>query len=579
MFGTKKRGFVLICLTFLFYIRICSFPVITEVMSNVKGSDSGAGSPGDRNEFIEIYNNSDSDILITHFSIGDGDAMDNICIWNDSLGTPADNVFYNDSILHPHRFAVILDPEYCSQEYASQPYFMPYVFGDSCLILTVGNTTLGNGLSTSDPVFLYDSNLIIIDTYGTPFDSTDTLPYNPGDGISMEKIYLDGTDGENNWQPSKSAAGCTPGNYNSVSENNLIDILCSWQIDQDSINLDFSVINKYNIDLCNSTITLQMSEFSSNERFAKGDSSILFYGDIIDSPFNISCKRILNLSDINIAKITLKNSNVSSSREFWIKENSDAIPPLEINEVMENGNISPDWIEIHNISQDSLFINDARIDINDNHYPLPDFTIKPNQYTVILYDTGAFYTKYSRNIDVLLLNSSMHINQNDTIKLSVGNTNIENFTTNRTLHFGSDTSIERIKDNIPSSNIDNWTNSRSSKGATPGTRNSVSDTALGTKNQTVIITPNPFKYGRDNIISMKLPDNSYLINTIHVYKTDGFMIADIKINNPYLKEILWKPRTNTGLYFSTGLYIVAFKYEDKNGKRHLVKVPLAIKNR
>jgi hypothetical protein len=54
----------------LLFLLIDSPIIITEVMSNVKGSESGAGSPGDRNEFVEIYNlSADTIDLYPHYFI------------------------------------------------------------------------------------------------------------------------------------------------------------------------------------------------------------------------------------------------------------------------------------------------------------------------------------------------------------------------------------------------------------------------------------------------------------------------------------------------------------------------------
>ncbi|NIA23679.1 MAG: hypothetical protein GWP03_05940 [Proteobacteria bacterium] len=579
MFGSGKRGLLLAFLFIFSVSNLYSSPVISEVMSNVKGSDTGAGSPGDRNEYVELYNGSDSNIVITHYFIGDGDAVDNIDVWNDSLGQPANNVLITDSILHPHQFAVILDPEYCEKEYANQSYFMPYGFGDSCLILTVGNTTIGDGLSTSDPIFLYDSNLVIVDTYGTPFDTLDNIPRDPGDGISMEKIYLNGTDGENNWQPSKSPLGCTPGKYNSVSENNLIKVDFSYQTLADTFVLKFDLINNFHIDLQNTDVWLNLLEFSGVGDMENIDSVILFSGNIEDSVFNLEYRKPLNEPAVHMAQLIIKNTQISSIHDFWINNNMNSIPPLEINEILEHNGILPDWIEIHNISDDTIKLNDSHIDIGTRTYELPDFSVNPGEYKVILHDTASFFLRYSRNIDLLISRSNLTISSGDTLRFRLRNCTMDELYINRDLHFGQDTSIERIKSSVPASNEDNWTFSRNEKGATPGEKNSVSDTSLIEEQDTMSVSPNPFDYKRDNAISFKFPANSYMIKFIHIYKTDGYKLADLKINNPYLKEILWKPKSNNGNDFSTGLYIAVFKYEDNNGKEHLIKTPLAVKNR
>ncbi|MEO0253494.1 MAG: lamin tail domain-containing protein, partial [candidate division WOR-3 bacterium] len=93
---------------------LISLPVISEVMSNVKGSDSQSpGTPGDRNEFIEIFNSSDEVIDLLNYKITDFDATDIIIPWtNDSILLYYPDVKINTTKIEPKSFAVILDPEY-----------------------------------------------------------------------------------------------------------------------------------------------------------------------------------------------------------------------------------------------------------------------------------------------------------------------------------------------------------------------------------------------------------------------------------------------------------------------------------
>jgi hypothetical protein len=203
----------LLLLFFAFGVREgMSQVLINEVMANVKGSESGAGAPGDRNEFVEVYNISPDTIDIDGWFLDDGDARDVLRVWTDSTINDPD-VIMNTTRIPPNVYAVILDPEY--PDTGDGNYWQPYDFPPSTIILTVGNTTLGNGLSTTDPVSLFDSDTLLTDTYGTPFDTTDSIPFNPGDGISMERIDPSLPDQESNWRPSTDPTGSTPGSENS----------------------------------------------------------------------------------------------------------------------------------------------------------------------------------------------------------------------------------------------------------------------------------------------------------------------------------------------------------------------------
>jgi len=187
--------------------------VISEVMANPKGRESGAGSPGDRNEYVELYNGDSVDIDVERWVLWDGDAYDLIEAWNDSAIADSD-VAIGTTIIGVGRYAVILDPEYT--DVGDTTYVQPYDFPPGAIVLTVGNTTIGDGLSGSNAVSLGTPDTTFLDTYGTPADTTDTIPFDAGDGISIERIDLRAPDREDNWAPCRDSMG-TPGGKNSVT--------------------------------------------------------------------------------------------------------------------------------------------------------------------------------------------------------------------------------------------------------------------------------------------------------------------------------------------------------------------------
>ncbi len=187
--------------------------VISEVMANPKGAESGAGSPGDRNEYVELYNRDTLEVDVNAWVLWDGDAYDLIEAWTDS-GIVDPDVITDTTVIGPGCYAVILDPEYTSLGDTS--YVQPYDFPPGTVVLTVRNTTLGDGLSSSDPISLGLPDTVFIDTYGTPSDTTDSIPFDAGDGVSIERIDLFAPDEEGNWAPCRDSMG-TPGRKNSVT--------------------------------------------------------------------------------------------------------------------------------------------------------------------------------------------------------------------------------------------------------------------------------------------------------------------------------------------------------------------------
>ncbi len=153
--------------------------VISEVMANPVDEDRG--------EFVEIYNLSTSSFDLAGTRLSDGDAIDTVV----ALGG-------GSTVVAAGAYAVIVDPEYAGG----------YDIPAGTTVATVANTTVGNGLSTSDPITLYDDDgITILATYAHPFD--------PGNGVSVERVDLGGADLATNWRasPCMQSAGrpnCAP---------------------------------------------------------------------------------------------------------------------------------------------------------------------------------------------------------------------------------------------------------------------------------------------------------------------------------------------------------------------------------
>jgi hypothetical protein len=188
--------------------------VINEVMANPAGG-AGALQPEDRNEFVELHNPGAVAVDLWNWTIDDGDSRDVLVPWQDPsvLDANPSLVIYT-TWLRPGGYAVVLDPEYT----ASNPeggHVRPYTFGDSALLLTIGNTTIGNGLAVNDPLILA-SPYGDTSTFGTPLVPGDSLPCNPGDGISWERIRPERPDTADNWAACLDPFGSTPGAPNSI---------------------------------------------------------------------------------------------------------------------------------------------------------------------------------------------------------------------------------------------------------------------------------------------------------------------------------------------------------------------------
>lgn len=204
--------------------------VISEVMANP------AEVGDDHDEFIELYNNGGSAVDVNGWKFTDGDALDTIEPWVEATHgniTDPDPTF-STSVIPTGGYAVILDEEY---EEGTQPYGFP----QGVIILTVGNTTLGDELQNNDPITLFDGTGTeisdVVSTYGTPVssdnwanrvdDGLDGIPLNPSDGKSAERKHPGVSDDEDYWAASQ-AGGGTPGAQNSVYDSSLPVVLSSF---------------------------------------------------------------------------------------------------------------------------------------------------------------------------------------------------------------------------------------------------------------------------------------------------------------------------------------------------------------
>ncbi len=162
--------------------------VVSEVMANPLEESTG--------EYVELFNASPVGVDLAGWVLSDGDANDTIIEYKGG-GT----------VLEPGHFAIIVDPQWQDAE-------APYDVDAEALILTIDSTTLGNGITNSDPVTLYEADaLTIVDTF--------SFPFNAGNGHSVEKVSLTGGDLAENWVTSPclvelgdAADGSSPGGRN-----------------------------------------------------------------------------------------------------------------------------------------------------------------------------------------------------------------------------------------------------------------------------------------------------------------------------------------------------------------------------
>lgn len=326
--------------------------VISEVLSNAENEDT--------DEFIELYNGGAGNVDLDGWQFTDGDSLDTIEAWDDgAFGSLSDpDAQTGSSTLEPGKYAVILDREYPA---GSQPYN----FGESTLILTCGNTTLGNELTASDPVTLFDSNLEVISTYGTPSmeeiptdmddDGLDGIPFDPGEGISVERIDLDGVDEESNWAANADDSS-TPGSdnnpfFNAPPELESLSVNPSEiSLDgQTEINIEIIVSDPNGVEDIN-RVELDLIELNAGIQELTTEDGQLEYAFIPDQS--------LSEGNYQITANVFDQAELNDSIEVQIAlVNPSYSNKIVINEILPNpegSDTEGEFIELYNLSNNEI---------------------------------------------------------------------------------------------------------------------------------------------------------------------------------------------------------------------------------
>ena len=156
--------------------------VINEIMNNPLNEQTG--------EFVELTNIGPGSVDLAGLWITDGDQVDELSSYDGG-----------STVLNPNEYALIVDSNFASD----------YTIPAGIVVLTTGDNHIGNGVSTTDPVHLLESDgLSTVDTWLSPF--------NPGNGFSVEKVSALSGDAVANWEAATScAAGSSPGLENCIS--------------------------------------------------------------------------------------------------------------------------------------------------------------------------------------------------------------------------------------------------------------------------------------------------------------------------------------------------------------------------
>jgi len=523
------------CFLFLLFSTVC----INEVMSNPLGS-SGAGSPEDRNEFIEVFNTGPDTVNLNGWEITDFDANDEIVAF---YGLSGDS----NTVLLPGEFALIMDPEYMDLGENYMPYGVP-----SCILLTVGDAAIGNGLGTADPIALISQAGDTVSTY--------YIPFNPEDGVSVERVYPYSGDISENWKACEDSSGSTPGRENSVysAPDFLFDSL--WVLGN---NISVLLFNPHDSALSG---TIEVFDDENRNR-------------IIDAGELINTFNLLNVSQDSSFRIDFSllsegvyiiGFDLIGEIIFRRARIGGGVSELVINEIMFAPNGPPEWIELFNRSEYRVSLDSFRVD----NVSSTGTEVLPGDYLVISSDSTSFSSYYG-NIPSSILEMSLSFsNSGDSVFLFDEN----GFVLDRVVYSSGDSernySLERINPEISSDNPTNWGQSVG-EGGTPGEVNSVfaeykrTDVSLAVTPEH--FTPDGDGVGETCVISFNLP---YLRNevTVKIYDRRGHLLQDNSENYGGERgEWIWDGKDKRGETVPTGLYVVFLLIEDADGSARSIE--------
>ncbi len=547
--------------------------VINEVMANPKGNESGQGSPGDRNEFVELYNTADEPVDVSKYLLSDGDATDIIIPWTDER-LIAQNVIYGTCILESRSYAVILDPEYTD----SGDFYQPYSFGDNTLILTVGNTTIGNGLSVNDPVLLLDSLQNVISTYGTPWDSLDGVPFDPGDGVSAERINPYSEDSENSWMPSLDS--CTPGMRNSLYCGGLwIDPLSLYYTETYpsspcTIKLFFKNMGQDTLE--NFRISLLYTEYLNLAESLKTAGANI-YDKALFPGLSDSASIIWENPPGGLFTIFVKALDASVSRMIRF---GDMPGQIILSEIMFAPDLSKEWFELKNRYAERCSLDFLYVSGKDS--AVVSMTLEPYSYAVICEDSSEFLSSYFNFIGTLYQPKTwpaLH-NSADSIEiLGLCGTQIDVlgyiFSS-----WESGYSLERVCDDVPSCAFGNWSRCVSPEGGTPGGKNSV-QAVLPQPSGNLSVSPNPFSPDGDGfdetcVIAVSLGSYPEMMR-IKIFDVTGYPVRTFEsVEHGMTQYFIWDGREESGKILDPGIYIILLSAKTADGESYSIKTTVVL---
>ncbi|MHB8579501.1 MAG: lamin tail domain-containing protein [Ignavibacteriaceae bacterium] len=507
----------------LLFILIISFDFFPQQKSIININEIMFNPQTGHNEFVEVYNASESDSVdLNNFKFKYYSSTPNI-ITSTGFGT----------VLPPKSYAVILEGDY---DFTNGIYNS--IIPKNALILKIKENSFGSlGMANTidRPVWLLNASDDTLDAY--------IYSANNDKGFSDEKILGVGDSSKSNWENSLQING-TPGFLNSVSpkESDLAvsDIIFnpSFPSKGESFTIEVKVQNNgikteiFSLQLFEDTNLDSLPDIllTNIERLQLAPDKSM----ILNSNFIVN---YIQNKKAFYARVLCNGDQVQSNDYFYktISPGSSASVIL-INEVMYNPtNGEPEWIEIYNTSSDSINLENwsvtdllttpATARINQQIY------IPAKSFLVLVKDSSI--QNYHKTIPskIFILNIPVLNNDRDGVVLKDN----RGFTIDSLFYDNSwggtaGYSLERISLFALTNDSANWMTSMNESGSSPGQPNSVLEIKSFKKGD-MVINEIMFDPAIDNSEFIELLNNSGGIINIGGWKIEDENKNYFKLSN------------------------------------------------
>ncbi|MBL7014012.1 MAG: lamin tail domain-containing protein [Candidatus Marinimicrobia bacterium] len=433
---------------FFFYSQSFAQILFTEILYDLPGSDSP-------NEFVEIFNPSLTDTVhLDGWTIVDRLYTDTLEDSGDGLSIP------------PNGYGLIMEGDYDITNGIYQN-----IIPENTIIIKVDDSSIGNGLSGFDSLFLYDSSGLLIDFLGWEDIVTD--------GYSLEKVRPLHPNEPYNWIAGIDSLG-TPGMKNSVYPFEI-----DGSIVENSISIHPSVIQR------GETTTIMGEIVNIGFQSFGGQIHILENDEII------ALEYLSPLSELDTTEFELEIGPFSSGAHTFsvtlildndlnLLNNDDSISlgvryetsVIRINEFYpQPTSEEPEFVELIYFGDEDLNLAGWRVTDNSNglNYIWPNIVVVPNEYFIIADDSSFFDIVPENTLYIVPSGGFPSLNNSsDIIRLfDPFDSLIDSISYQSSWGYSSGVSSEKIFPESNSNQVENWQHNISELGKSPGQINSV----------------------------------------------------------------------------------------------------------